>query len=148
VTNVTDQTPFTGIIEMTTMVDPEHFGGHSLVYLPKYVKRTDPVFKMSDDEIKNLFWNTLKNMYDHISEEDLVSFKVARAPHVFALSTIGYSENLPEISTSLPGVHILNSAHIVNGTLNVNETLQLVEKKLPAIIESARKRPQNIQSYE
>jgi protoporphyrinogen oxidase len=148
VTNVTDQTPFTGIIEMTTMVDPEHFGGHSLIYLPKYVKKTDPIFKMSDEEIKELFWNTLKNMYDHISEEDLVSFKVARAPHVFALSTIAYSENLPDISTSLPGVHILNSAHIVNGTLNVNETLQLVEKKLPAIIESARKRPQNIQSYE
>jgi len=30
--------------------------------------------------------------------------------------------------TSIPVVYIINSAHIVNGTLNVNETIQLAEK--------------------
>jgi hypothetical protein len=27
----------------------------------------------------------------------------------------------------VPGLHLVNSAHIVNGTLNVNETVQLAE---------------------
>ena len=141
VTNVTDNdTPFTGVIEMTAMVDKAHFGGNSLLYLPKYVKASDPFFALSDDEVKELFWSRIVGMYDHIQEDDLLSFQVARAKNVFALATLNYSQGLPPISMSVPGVHILNSAHIVNGTLNVNESIQLAEKQLPIIIEKASKR--------
>src|SRR5450759_4359120 len=39
VTNITDTwTPFTGIIEMTALVDPKELGNRSLVYLPKYIE--------------------------------------------------------------------------------------------------------------
>ncbi|HEY7512942.1 MAG TPA: FAD-dependent oxidoreductase, partial [Vicinamibacteria bacterium] len=38
VTNITEPwVPFTAVIEMSALVDPRHLGGHSLVYLPKYV---------------------------------------------------------------------------------------------------------------
>jgi hypothetical protein len=47
---------------------------------------------------------------------------------VLALSTLNYSERLPPMTTSIPGIHIINSAQICNGTLNVNETVQLAEK--------------------
>jgi len=134
VTNITDDSPFTGVIEMSNIVDPRFLKGHSLVYLPKYVKRTDPIFKWSDEQIKDHFWQSLLNMYDQLSDDDLISFQVARAPNVFAPSTIHYSENLPPVSTNIPGVHILNSAHIANGTLNVNETLQLADRELPGIV--------------
>lgn len=148
VTNITDESPFTGVIEMSNIVDPAFFGGNSLVYLPKYVKKDDPIFTWSDEKIKEHFWGSLLKLYDHLSEEDLVSFQVARAPNVFALSTINYSENLPAVSTSIPGVHILNSAHISNGTLNVNETLQLVDKELPGILQRAGKSSILINSHE
>ncbi len=137
VTNITDQTPFTGVIEMTNIVDPDQFDGHSLVYLPKYVKNTDPVFQWSDEKIKTHFWKSLQAMYPNLSGEDLMAIQVARAPQVFALSTINYSRKLPPVCTSLPGLYILNSAHIVNGTLNVNETLQLAGRELPGILEKA-----------
>lgn len=140
VTNITDETPFTGIIEMTNMVKPDFFGGYHLVYLPKYVKQSDPEFKMSNEEVKKVFWNNLLKMYAFLSEDDLIDIQVTRTPNVFALSTINYSEHLPNISTSIPGVHILNSAHIVNGTLNVNETLQVVDRELTAVIEKANQR--------
>jgi pSer/pThr/pTyr-binding forkhead associated (FHA) protein len=48
--------------------------------------------------------------------------------HVFPISTLGYSDRVPAMTTSLPGVYLVNSAHIVNGTLNVNETVQLAER--------------------
>jgi hypothetical protein len=47
---------------------------------------------------------------------------------VFAVPTVGYSRALPSTTTSVPGLHVLNSAHIVNGTLNVDETVQLAER--------------------
>jgi protoporphyrinogen oxidase len=139
VTNITDDSPFTGVIEMTNIVDPSFFKGRSLVYLPKYVKKSDPIFRLSDDEIGERFRESLLEMYDHIGEEDVISVQVARAPNVFALSTLNYSEKLPNVATSIPGVYILNSAHIVNGVLNVNETLQVVDRELPAILGIASK---------
>lgn len=143
VTNITDQSPFTGVIEMTNIVPASRFNGHALVYLPKYAKSSDPIFRMSNEEIKTGFWKSLKAMYGKLAEEDLAGFRVARAPHVFALPTIGYSGKLPPVSTSLPGVHILNSTHIVNGTLNVNETLLLADRELPGILQAGRQQQYN-----
>jgi len=34
----------------------------------------------------------------------------------------------------LPGVYVVNSAQIVNGTLNVNETIRLAEQSLSTIL--------------
>jgi protoporphyrinogen oxidase len=129
VTNITDgHVPFTAVIEMSALVDREHFGGHSLVYLPKYVASDDPAFALPDDEIEREFLDGLASMYPHFERSDLVSFRVSRVRHVFPIPTLRYSERLPAVETSVPGVHILNSAHIINGTLNVNETVQLAER--------------------
>jgi protoporphyrinogen oxidase len=129
VTNITDPwIPFTAVIEMSALVDRKHFGGHALVYLPKYVTPDDPAFSLSDGEIEAQFVDALMRMYPHFQRRDLVGFRVSRVKYVLALSTLNYSERLPPMTTSLPGVHVINSAHICNGTLNVNETVQLAEK--------------------
>jgi hypothetical protein len=38
------------------------------------------------------------------------------------------------MTTSVPGVHIVNTAHILNGTLNVDETVQLANKAAMELI--------------
>jgi hypothetical protein len=67
-------------------------------------------------------------MYPQFDRQDLLTFRVSRVRYLLPIPTIGYSERLPAVTTSVPGVHILNSTQIVNGTLNVNETIQLAEK--------------------
>ena len=51
-TYITDEAPFTAVVEMSAFVDRRHFGGRSLVYLPKYCGPDDPIAGMSDDDIK------------------------------------------------------------------------------------------------
>lgn len=128
VTNITDETPFTGIIEMSALVDKREFGGNALVYLPKYVAPDDELFDKTDAEIEEIFLSALEKMYAHFSRADVLEFKISRVRQVFPIPTLDYSANLPEVATSLDGVFILNSAQITNGTLNVNETIQLAEK--------------------
>jgi protoporphyrinogen oxidase len=129
VTNITDkQIPFTAVIEMSALVDRSHFNGHALVYLPKYVAPDDPTFALSDKDIQERFVAGLERMYPNFDRDDLISFRVSRVRHVFPIPTLNYSKRLPAVATSIRGLHILNSAHIVNGTLNVNETVQLAEK--------------------
>ncbi len=134
VTNITDDwVPYTGVIEMTALVDPQQFGGRSLIYLPKYAAADDAVFTKSDDEIQQSCVTALARMYPHFRAEDVEAFRVSRVRQVFALSTLGYSTRVPGVATSIPGLSIVTSAQIVNGTLNVNETVRLAEDSLPLV---------------
>jgi len=53
VTNITDTwVPFTGVIEMSALVDKKNFKDSALIYLPKYLAPNDPMFSKSDEEIE------------------------------------------------------------------------------------------------
>jgi protoporphyrinogen oxidase len=135
VTNITDTwVPFTGVIEMSALVNKDHFNGYNLVYLPKYVSPEDPLFNNSDEEIKKFFVDNFKKMYPSLSDDNLKFAGVARAKHVITVLTKDYSVNLPEVKTSVPGVYIVNTAYILDGTLNVNETIRVADTKLKEIL--------------
>ncbi len=140
VTNITDSwVPFTGIIEMTTLVDPTVFEGRSLIYLPKYVPVNDPAFERSDEALQEEFVQALAQMYPHFQASDVLCFKVSRVKYVVAIPTVNYSQHLPSMQTSISGLHIINSAHILNGTLNVNETVQLAEQAVAKLLSDSIK---------
>lgn len=127
VTNITDDTPFTGIIEMSAIVDKREFDGNALVYLPRYIAPDDPLFDKTDEEIEHYFLTGLERMYPHFRRKDVVAFKVSKVRQVFPIPVVRYHEGLADMKTSVDGVYIVNSSHIVNGTLNINETVQLAE---------------------
>jgi protoporphyrinogen oxidase len=135
VTNITDSwVPFTAVIEMSTLVDRRELNGNCLVYLPKYVTPDDPAFGVSDEQHRETFLSALERMYPHFHRNDVLAFQVSRVRYVLAISTLNYSRSLPPMVTSVPGVAIVNSAHIVNGTLNVNETIQLAEEAMKVLL--------------
>lgn len=131
VTNITDGwVPLTAVIEMTTIVDPAELGGRSLVYLPKYVPANDPLFERSDEELREEWLTALEKMHPHFSRDDVVAMRFSRVRSVMALPTINYSERLPAIETGVPGVWAVNSAQILKGNLNVNETIQVADEAI------------------
>ena len=131
VTNITDTwVPFTGVIEMSALVEKKYFNRKALIYLPKYLNQNDRLFEASDEEIKKMFLTSLKQMVPKISDSDIKFIGIARAKRVLALPMLNYSAQLPKIKTTVPGVYIINSAHITDGTLNVNETIKIAETKL------------------
>jgi protoporphyrinogen oxidase len=135
ITNITDSSvPFTGVIEMSALVDKKYLGGHSLVYLPKYVSPEDMLFNKSDDEVRDYFLENFKKMYPWLKNENIQFAGVARAKHVITVAKMNYSEMLPGIRTSMPGVSIINTSHIKDGTLNVNETVRVAETKISEIL--------------
>ncbi len=128
-TYITDPaTPFTAVVEMTQFVDPAELGGHTLVYLPKYVTPDDPLLAATDDEVRQSFWPYLQRMYPTIREQHVLAFEVSRVRRVFAIPTIGFSGTTPPMTTSVPGLHLVGSAQLPFATLNVNDTLGLVEE--------------------
>ncbi len=136
ITNITDSwIPFTGVIEMSALVDKKYFEGNSLVYLPKYVTFDDDIYHKSDEEIKESFIEIFKKMYPWIKQEDIKFVALAKARNVITVAKLNYSENLPDVKTSIPDLFIVNTSHIKDGTLNINETIRVAETKLEEILE-------------
>lgn len=135
-TYITDpEIPFTTVIEMSSLVDKErHFGGQTLVYLPRYATQEDAFWSYDDAEIERRFLTGLRTLYPDLTDDDVTAFRVARARQVYAITTLGYSDRLPPMITSVPGLAIVNSAHIVNASLAVNETVALADSAMPKLL--------------
>lgn len=123
-----DSLPFTAVVEMSSFVDREEFDGKHLVYLPLYLAADDPRFAMPDAEIESRFLDGLKRIYPHFNPTSVRAFRVSRVKEVFPLPTLHYSKQVPPRDLGLPGVHMVGSSQIVNGTLNVNESVRLAEQ--------------------
>jgi protoporphyrinogen oxidase len=127
-TYLMDDLPFTAVVEMTALVDPSRLGGHALVFLPKYVGPDDPLFEVPDAEIETRFLEGLQRVYPSFERADVLGVRISRVRRVFPIPTLGYSRRIPSMATSVRGLHLVSSAQIVNGTLNVNETVELAER--------------------
>ncbi|MBM3966340.1 MAG: NAD(P)/FAD-dependent oxidoreductase [Planctomycetes bacterium] len=130
VTNLLDPgIPFTGIIEMGAILPMDKLNGNYLVYLPRYLMSDDPGFHEPDSEIHTRAIQTLKGIYPGFQSEWIRGIRTARAKSVMALPTLDYSNRRMPVTTSIPGVYCLNSARIVEGTLNVNEVIRMVDEE-------------------
>jgi protoporphyrinogen oxidase len=134
VTNITDESlPFTAVIEMSALASAASLEGRGLVYLPRYVGPDDPLWRATDEEIVAQFLRALDTMYPG-ARTRVRATRVARARDVMALPTLEYSSRAkPPVPTSVPGLFIANSAQIGAGTLNINETLGVVDDAMRAL---------------
>lgn len=123
-------TPFTAVVEMTAFIDPAEVDGKSLVYLPKYAPASDPLFQADDADVVATFLPFLQQMYPAFDPSQVVAARVSKVPQVFAVPAVGYSDDAPQIATSVPGLFLAGSAHLPFSTLNVNDTLSLVDEVL------------------
>jgi protoporphyrinogen oxidase len=129
-TYITDPaTPFTAVVEMTAFVPPSELDGNHLVYLPKYVAPDDPLLDADDDAVRASFVPYLKRMYPDLRDDDVLAFKVSRVRRVFAVPTLRFSDVMPAQRTSIPGLELAGSAQLPFATLNVNDTLSLLEER-------------------
>lgn len=133
-TYLLDDTILTGVVDMSALVESSELGGYGLVYLPRYAAPDDPLFDLDDDEVIKLFVADLARVYPQFDPKAIIASNVARVREVFSVPTIGYSDRVLPHKTSIPGIWLVNSSQIVNGTLNVDESVQLAERGIRVIL--------------
>ncbi len=136
-TYLLDDTILTGVVDMSSLVDPTELGGHGLVYLPRYAAPDDPLFELDDAEIVKRFTDDLARVYPQFDPSQIVASRVAKVREVFSVPTLGYTDRVLNFATSVPGVWVANGSQIVNGTLNVDESVQLAERAVRAVLEAS-----------
>jgi protoporphyrinogen oxidase len=125
--------PFTAIVEMSALTGTGDFGGRTLVYLPRYVTQEDAFWGLDDAEIEARFLAGLRRVYPDLRADEVEGFRCARVREVMAVPTVGYRDRVPPVATSIPGLYVVNSAQIIDGTLNVDATLGALEAAMPVL---------------
>ncbi len=128
--------PITAIVDMSAFVDPAQFEGRGLVYLPRYVHASEAIFSESDARIEDRFVKALRRVYPDLERGQVCCCRISRVREVFPIPTLDYSTRLPSPTTSVPGLHLVSSAHIINGTLNVNDTVRVAEQAARSLIQT------------
>ena len=128
-TNLTQEAPFTGIVEMTNLISAEkETAGHHLVYLPKYTSPGDPLFQMDDRQVWERFSQALFKIHPRLRSTDIVSTHIFRERYVQPVPTLNYSSHIPGIETGIPHLFVANTSQIVNNTLNNNVMTEIARR--------------------
>jgi protoporphyrinogen oxidase len=126
ITNITDHwVPFSAIIEFSNVTGTEPFGGKSLVYLPKYVAKDDPLFLQDDESIRQSFISALIRMIPGFDPANVSAFRISRVRNVFPFPIASAPYDPPPFATSLAGVTLATAAQIDDATLNVDRSIAL-----------------------
>jgi protoporphyrinogen oxidase len=129
-----DSIPFTGLIETTTVIAPEHVGGFHLVYLPKYVTANSPYGQFSDADLRSLYLTHLKRMFPAFDEAWIRHLFVFRERFVEPLHQVGHSRPIVPIQSALPGLFVLNNGQIYPDLTNCQASVRHAQQALPIIL--------------
>ncbi len=136
VLNLTDPgLPFTGVIGLTTLVDPEEVGGYHLVYLPRYLPDDDPDFDQPDAAFYAPFMAALQKIFWRrgFSPDEVVLWRVFRARFVSPLHVLRYDEQRLPIPILPEQLYLVNTGRVLGGTLNNNQMIEEAELALHEI---------------
>ncbi|HKT52459.1 MAG TPA: FAD-dependent oxidoreductase, partial [Candidatus Angelobacter sp.] len=136
-TNLIEDLPFTGIIEMTNLISPDETNGSHLVYLPKYTSPGDPLFSASDDGVWSLFSSSIQRAIPDLRDDDIERRFIFRERMVQPIPVLNYSQLAPEMQTPVPNLLLANTTQIVNSTLNNNEMVKIARSAVDAVMSSA-----------
>ena len=136
-TNLIEDLPFTGIIEMTNLISPDETNGRHLVYLPKYTSPDDPLFVAPDEDVWNTFSSAVRQVIPDLRDADIEQRFIFRERLVQPIPVLNYSQLAPEMQTSVPNVLLANTTQIVNSTLNNNEMVKIARSAVDAVLNSA-----------
>jgi protoporphyrinogen oxidase len=135
--NIADEDiPFTGVIETTNVIAPEHVGGHHLVYVPKYVTRSSPYHDLSDDDLRALYISHLRRMLPTFSESAVRHAFVFRERFVEPLHQIGRPRPSVPMTTAIRGLLVVNNGQIYPDLTNCQASVLHAQRAMPTVVAS------------
>lgn len=117
--------PFLALVEHTNFMDRAHYGGDHLVYCGDYVSPDHPYFKMSDDELIELFTGTLPTFNSQYSDDWIRKAWVFRAPYAQPIPFVNHSQALPDLRTPLPGLYFASMSQVYPWDRGTNYAVEM-----------------------
>jgi len=101
--------PVNGFIEYTNL-NPA--GGETLIYVPLYLRTSDPWYSKEDADLKSELMRMLRIINPGLSEGDVVDFRVFRSPFAQAICPAGFKGRVLPVKTPVQGLYLLDSTQL------------------------------------
>ncbi len=125
--------PFDGVVETSTLTDIEDRGARHVVYLTKYLHRSDARFSKPDADIRSEWLTALKKLFPDLTDADLEADFIFRAPFVEPIYRLGQKKLCPP-EELVPGVvYLANTAQVYPIVTSWNGSVTQAEKTLAAM---------------
>ena len=116
---------FTGVIEHTNLIGPEHYGGAHFVYVSKYVDWTHPYVTLSDEELLDNYIPKLQLINPAFERGWVQQLWVFKTPAAQPIVTLDYSARIPDHRTPIAGLYLANTAQIYPEDRGTNYSVDL-----------------------
>jgi protoporphyrinogen oxidase len=129
-----ERLPFTGIIEHTNLIDPEHYGGSHLVYVGKYVDWDHPYVGMTDEELLDEYEPRLRLVNADFDRSWIQRCWVFRERAAQPIIGLNYSATIPPHRTPIDGLYLANTSQIYPQDRGTNYSVDL-GNRIAAIVD-------------
>lgn len=117
--------PFTGIIEHTNFIGPEHYQGSHLIYVSKYVDQDHPYLTMADEQVFAEYISHLTKINPAFDRSWIERYWVFRERAAQPIIGLNYSGRIPDHRTPLPGLYLANTAQIYPQDRGTNYSVRI-----------------------
>jgi len=117
--------PFLGLIEHTNMLTREWYGNNHILYLTNYLDRSEPMFKMAEDDLLNLYLPHLVKFNPEFNSSwinDVHYNAVSAAQPVIGTN---YSHVIPDHRTPVRRLYLANTTQIYPEDRGTNYSVQM-----------------------
>lgn len=124
--NVNDpRIPFNGFIEYSNLNRHLGLGDKSILYVPYYLRTSDPRFTFSDEQLTQEFCDGLKLVNSAFDESWVEECHISRATHAQAICTVGFADLVPPHETPLDGLYITDSTQFYPEDRTISAAIRL-----------------------
>jgi protoporphyrinogen oxidase len=132
--------PFLGLVEHTNLVPPDWYGARYL-YVSNYVAPSDPLARMSTEELLRHYLAPLRHIAPGFGEHDILRYWSFREEAAQPVPRVGNRHRILPLETSRPGVFVANTTQIYPEDRGTNYSVRLGRTAAEAIDRWARPRP-------
>jgi protoporphyrinogen oxidase len=137
--NIADsEVPFLGLIEHTNMLPKEWYGGNNVLYITNYLDRSDALFKMSKDELLDLY---LPHLTKFNPEFDRSWIKAVHYNSVSAAQPIigtNYSKVIPDHRTPIKRLYLANTTQVYPEDRGTNYSIRMGRELATMILDDEK----------
>lgn len=128
--------PFLAVVEHTNFMDKNHYGGEHLIYVGNYLKTSDKLFKMNEEQLLNMFYPYLKKINPEFSRSFVIDVHVFRANFAQPIIPLNYSKNILPVKTPINGLFLANIQQVYPWDRGTNYAVELGEKAAGLVVKS------------
>lgn len=108
----TPNSPFVVFLSLTSLIGTERFDGKHVYYIGDYIPAEHQYMSCTEDELKTMWFDSLKEMFPEFDQGSLIESKVFRFRNAQHIVDVGFEDKIVEYKTPCDDVFLCNFSQI------------------------------------